>query len=140
MSVNIEDLEVDFILQHFDLCLLVNKANEETECNLIEEEDSNELLENFIAANSQEGENLLAEIRDILPKGKQVIPSTNMITNMPTPDHLDKILCHMQFFFFKDQQKKDGSDFTPDTMSSFQKTPASHRESGFFTVLLVLTE
>jgi len=118
----------------------VNKANEETECNHIEEDDSSELLENFIAVNSQEGENLLAEIRVILPKRKRVIPSTNMITNTPAPDHLDKILCHMQFFFFKDQQKKDGSDFKPDTMSSFQKTPASYWESGLFTVLLVLTE
>ena len=102
-SVNIEDLEVDFILQHFNLFLIVNKANE---CNLIEEEDSSKLLENFIAVNSQEGENLLAEIRDILPKRKRVIPSTNMITNMPAPDRLDKLLCYLQFFF-KDQRKKD---------------------------------
>ena len=29
-------------------------------------------------------------------------------------------------FFLKDQRKKDGSDFEPDTISSFQKTPASH--------------
>ena len=28
-------------------------------------------------------------------------------------------------FFFKDQRKKDGSDFEPDTISSFQKTPTS---------------
>ena len=37
-------------------------------------------------------------------KGKQAIPSTNtcMITNIPAnipaPDHLDKLLCHLQFF------------------------------------------
>ena len=29
-------------------------------------------------------------------------------------------------FFFIDQRKKDRNEFEPDTMSSFQKTPASH--------------
>ena len=29
-SVNLEDLDVDFILQHFNLCLFVNKGNKET--------------------------------------------------------------------------------------------------------------
>ena len=48
-----------------------------------------------------------------------------MITNIPAPDHLDELLYHLQCFF-KDQRKKDRSDFEPDTMSSFQKTPASH--------------
>ena len=52
---------------------------------------------------------------------EKLIPSTNMITNIPAPDHL----CHLQCFF-KDQRKKDRSEFEPDTMSSFQKTPASH--------------
>ena len=45
----------------------------------------------------------------------------NMITNIPAPDHL----CHLQCFF-KDQRKNDRSEFEPDKMSSFQKTPASH--------------
>ena len=58
-------------------------------------------------------------------KKKRVIPSTNMITNMPAPDHLEELLCHLQCFS-KDQRKKDRSDSEPDTMSSFQKTPASH--------------
>ena len=61
----------------------------------------------------------MAEIRDVLPKRKLVIPSTNMTTNMPTPDHLDELLCHLQCFS-KDQRKKDRSDSEPDTMSSFQ--------------------
>ena len=52
-----------------------------------------------------------------------------MITNMPAPDHLDELLCHLQCFS-KDQRKKDRGDSKPDTMSSFQKTP----------VLFVLTE
>ena len=44
---------------------------------------------------------------------------------MPKPDHLDELLCYLQSFS-KDQRKKDRSDFEPDTMSSFQKIPASH--------------
>ena len=51
-----------------------------------------------------------------------------MITNMPAPDHLDELLCHFSHLqcFSKDQRKKDRKDSEPDTMSSFQKTPASH--------------
>ena len=30
-SFNLEDLDADFVLQHFDLCLPVNKGDEETE-------------------------------------------------------------------------------------------------------------
>ena len=40
-----------------------------------------------------------------------------MITNMPAPDHLDELLCHLQCFY-KDQRKKVISDSEPDTMSS----------------------
>ena len=29
-SVNLEDLDIDFVLQHFKLCLFVNKDDEET--------------------------------------------------------------------------------------------------------------
>ena len=43
----------------------------------------------------------------------------------PAPDHLDELLCHLQCFS-KDQRNKDRSDSEPDTMSSFQKTPASN--------------
>ena len=39
-------------------------------------------------------------------------------------------------FFFKDQRKKDGSDFEPDTISSFQKTPASHWRANTYSALL----
>ena len=60
-----------------------------------------------------------------MPKRKWVILSTNMITNIPAPDHLDKLLGHFHSFS-KDQRKKDRGDSEPDTMSSFQKTPASH--------------
>ena len=92
------------------------------------------MLENFIVVHSYETENRLAEIRDVLPKRKRVIPSTNMITNIPAPDHLEKFLCHLQCFF-QDQRKKDGSDIKPDTMSSFQKTPASHWRANTYSAL-----
>ena len=29
-SVNLEDMDVDFVLQHFKLCLFVNEGDEET--------------------------------------------------------------------------------------------------------------
>ena len=43
------------------------------------------------------------------------------ITDIPAPD-LDKLLCS----FFKDLRKKDGSDYEPDTVSSFQKSIQRH--------------
>ena len=84
------------------------------------------MFEDFIVVNSSEEENRLAEIRDVLPKRKSVIPSTNMITNIPTTDHLDELLCHLQCFF-NDQRKKDGNDFETDTVSGFQNTPERKR-------------
>ena len=54
-----------------------------------------------------------------------MIPNITANTYTAAPDHLDKLLCHLQCFFFKDQRKKDGSIFEPFTMSSFPKTPAS---------------
>ena len=57
-----------------------------------------------------------------------------MITNIRAPDHLDELLCHLQYFF-KDQRKKYRSDFEPDTMSSFQKTPASHWRVNTYSAL-----
>ena len=53
---------------------------------------------------------------------------------MPAPDHLNELLCHLQCFS-KDQRKKDRSDFEPDTMSSFQKTPASHWRVNSYSAL-----
>ena len=47
------------------------------------------MFENFIAVRSFEDKNRLVEIRDVLPKRKLVIRSTNMITKIPAPDHLD---------------------------------------------------
>ena len=41
---------------------------------------------------------------------------------------------HLQGFF-KDQRKKDGGDFEPDTMSSFQKTSASHWRAKTYSAL-----
>mmetsp|Transcript_68496 Transcript_68496/g.112542 ORF Transcript_68496/g.112542 Transcript_68496/m.112542 type:complete len:93 (-) Transcript_68496:125-403(-) len=37
--------------------------------------------------------------------------------------------------FFKDQRKKDGSYFEPDTISIFQKTPASHWRANTYSAL-----
>ena len=51
--------------------------------------------------------------------------SLDKYDNIPAPDHLDKLLCNLHCFF-KDQRKKDRGDSEPDTMSSFQKNPASH--------------
>ena len=79
------------------------------------------MFENFIAVHSKENENRLAEIRDVLPKRNVlVLPSTNMITKISAPDHLDKLLCHLKCFF-KDQRKKDRSDFEPDINVQFSK-------------------
>ena len=46
LSTLSEDLDIEFILQHFNLWLFVNegKINEETELNLIEEPDSSHCL------------------------------------------------------------------------------------------------
>ena len=57
-----------------------------------------------------------------------------MITNIPAPDHLDELLSHLQSFF-KGKRKKYRSDFEPDTMSSFQKTPASHWRVNTYSAL-----
>ena len=48
-SVNLEDLNVDFVLQHFNLCL--TKVMKKLNRNLIEE-DSSHCSENFIAVDS----------------------------------------------------------------------------------------
>ena len=48
-SVNFEDLNVDYVLQHFNLCLM--KAMKKLNSNLIEE-DSSLCSENFIAVHS----------------------------------------------------------------------------------------
>ena len=48
-SVNFEDLNVDYVLQHFNLCLM--KAMKKLNRNLIEE-DSSLCSENFIAVHS----------------------------------------------------------------------------------------
>ena len=69
-----------------------------------------------------------------LRENEQFPPSTNMIANMPAPDHLDELLCTLQCFS-KDQRKKDRSDSEPDTMSSFQKTPASHWRVNTYSAL-----
>ena len=56
-----------------------------------------------------------------MPKGKLAIRSTKMITNVSAPDNLEKRLYHLQYFFCKDQRKKDGRDFEPDSNVEFSK-------------------
>ena len=129
-SKNIEDLDVDFILQHFNLwCMFCEQSQwRNWNRNLVEEEDSSELLENFLAVHSQEGENWLSEIRDIFPKRKRAIPLTNMITNMPTLDHLDKLLAICSLFFqrptkerWKWLQARHNVQFTKDSSITLGK-------------------
>ena len=48
-----------------------------------------------------------------------------MITNIPAPDYLDRLLCHLQCFF-KDQ-RRDRSEFQPDTSNA--QFPLIHFES-----------
>ena len=69
-----------------------------------------------------------------LRENEQFPPSTNMISNTPAPDHLDELLCNLQCFS-KDQRKKDRGDSESDTMSSFQKTPASHWRLNTYSAL-----
>ena len=72
---------------------MVKKLNR----NLIKEEDSSQCLK--ILSQYKEDENRLAEIRDVLLQRIRAIPSTNMIINIPVPDNLDKLLCHLQCLF-----------------------------------------
>ena len=44
-SVNLEDLDVNFVLQHFKLCYVLTKPMKKLNRDHIEEEDSSELLE-----------------------------------------------------------------------------------------------
>ena len=75
-----------------------------------------------------------------VPKRKQAIASTN------ANKHLSKHTCTWSSWtapwpfvvfhiFFKDQRKKDGRDFEPDTMSSFRKTPAWHWLANTYSAL-----
>ena len=62
-----------------------------------------------------------------------------MITNIPAPDHLDKLLCHLQCFF-KDQRKKDRSEFELDTIDNVPVFKRFQRQINewILTVLLSL--
>ena len=62
-----------------------------------------------------------------------------MTTNMPAPDHLDELLCHLQCFS-KDQRKKDRRDSEPDKKCPVFKRLQRHIGGSILTVLLVLTE
>ena len=44
-SVNLEDLDVEFVLQHFKLCYVLTKPMKKLNRNHIEEDDSSELFE-----------------------------------------------------------------------------------------------
>ena len=125
MSVNpteSSDLEVDIVLPNFDLNVFEKEADEDV--NHSEEEDSSQEIDNFIqgqkSKNTVKKKNNLGWQRfDAYCQGK--MSSWFDITNIPAPD-LDKLLCS----FFKDLRKKDGSDYEPDTVSSFQKSIQRH--------------
>ena len=53
-------------------------------------------------------------------KEKRETLSTMKLKNFPAPDLIDKLLCHLQCFSKTNERR----DFEPETMSSFQKTPA----------------
>ena len=124
MSVNpteSNDLEVDIVLPNFDLNVFEKEADEDV--NHSGEEHSSQEIDNFI--HGQKSKNTVKKTKpdwqrfDAYCQGK--ISGCFDITNIPAPD-LDKLLCS----FFKDLRKKDGSDYEPDTVSSFQKSIQRH--------------
>ena len=124
MSVNpteSNDLEVDIVLPNFDLNVLEKEADEDV--NHSGEEDSSQEIDNFI--HGQKSKNTVKKNKldwqrfDAYCQGKMM--SCFDITNIPAPD-LEKLLCS----FFKDLTKNDGSDYEPDTVSSFQKSIQRH--------------
>ena len=124
MSVNpteSNDLEVDIVLPNFDLNVFEKEADDDV--NHSGEEHSSQEIDNFI--HGQKSKNTVKKTKpdwqrfDAYCQGK--ISGCFDITNIPAP-YLDKLLCR----FFKDLRKKDGSDYEPDTVSSFQKSIQRH--------------
>ena len=122
MSVNpteSNELEVDIVLPNFDLNVFEKEADEEV--NHSGEEDSSS--DNFI--HGQKSKNTVKKTKldwqrfDAYCQGKMSVFFNT--TNIPAPD-FDKLLCS----FFKDLRKKDGSDYEPGTVSSFQKSIQRH--------------
>lgn len=124
MSVNptkSNDLEVDIVLPNVDLNVFEKEADEDV--NHSGEDDSSQEIDNFIHGQKskntvKKNQTRLAEIWRLLPRK---MSGCFDITNIPAPD-LDKLLCS----FFKDLRKKDGNDYGPDTVSSFEKSIQRH--------------
>ena len=107
MSVNpteSNDLEVDIVLPNFDL-------------NVFEKEAAKKLTTSSTAKNRKTVKKTKPDWKrfDAYCQGK--MSGCFDLTDIPAPD-LDKLLCS----FFKDLRKKDGSDYEPDRVSSFQKS------------------
>ena len=87
---------------------------------LTEEENSSQCLK--VLARDENG---LAGIRHVFPKkiNERILRQRQQI-------YFDKRLCYLQcffiFFFYKDQRRKDGTDFETDMVSSFQRAPVLH--------------
>ena len=111
MSVNpteSNDLEVDIVLPNFDL-------------NVFEKETAKKLATSSTAKNRKTVKKTKPDWKrfDAYCQGKMC--GCFDITDIPAPD-LDKLLCS----FFKGLRKKDGSDYEPDRVSSFQKSIQLH--------------
>ena len=112
MSVHHEDLDVDFVLQHFNL-RYIDEGNEETES--YRRRGFLSVLENFNHSTqlrrrkSTDRDSRQEKTSGSFDKYKQTYLHLIILTN-------SLAICSV---FFEDQQKKDGGDFKPDTMSSF---------------------
>ena len=87
--------------------------------NFTEEENSSQCLK-ILTQITVEDENELAE-REVFPK-----TINERILRQRQQTCLEKLLCLLQCFFYKDKRRKDGNDFQTDTVSGFQNTPALH--------------
>ena len=79
MSVNLEDLDVDFVLQHFILCLFVNEDDDETELQSYQRRGFLSVFESFIAVNKSVKKTKIDWQIFEKKQEKQGIPSTNKI-------------------------------------------------------------
>ena len=74
MSVNPENLDVDFVPPRFNLCLFEKEADEETDSLSYRRREFQSVIENLIAGQGYEDENRLEEIREVsLKKNERIV-------------------------------------------------------------------